>query len=116
MMKLPKYGRILRVTSLDELPQFFNVLKGEMSVIGPRPEREIFIKELEQVIPFYRCRHLIKPGITGLAQVSFGYGSSVSDAVHKHRYDVFYLKHRSLWMDIKILFKTVKTVILGQGL
>ena len=83
---------------------------------NPEELNEIFIKELEQVIPFYRCRHLIKPGITGLAQVSFGYGSSVSDAVHKHRYDVFYLKHRSLWLDIKILFKTIKTVILGQGL
>ena len=114
--RITRVGNVIRKTRIDELPQLLNVLKGEMSVIGPRPEREIFIKELEQVIPFYRCRHLIKPGITGLAQVSFGYGSSVSDAVHKHRYDVFYLKHRSLWMDIKILFKTVKTVILGQGL
>jgi exopolysaccharide biosynthesis polyprenyl glycosylphosphotransferase len=114
--RITRVGNVIRKTRIDELPQLINVLKGEMSVIGPRPEREIFIKELEQVIPFYRCRHLIKPGITGLAQVSFGYGASVSDAVHKHRYDVFYLKHRSLWLDIKILFRTIKTVILGQGL
>jgi exopolysaccharide biosynthesis polyprenyl glycosylphosphotransferase len=114
--RITRVGNVIRKTRIDELPQLINVLKGEMSVIGPRPEREVFIKELERVIPFYRCRHLIKPGITGLAQVSFGYGSSVSDAVHKHRYDMFYLKHRSLWMDIKILFRTVKTVILGQGL
>lgn len=114
--RITRVGSLIRKTRIDELPQLINVLKGDMSVIGPRPEREVFIKELEQIIPFYRCRHLIKPGITGLAQVSFGYGASVTDAVHKHRYDMFYLKHRSLWMDIKILFKTIKTVILGQGL
>jgi exopolysaccharide biosynthesis polyprenyl glycosylphosphotransferase len=114
--RITRVGNFIRKTRIDELPQLVNVLKGEMSVIGPRPEREIFIKELEKVIPFYRCRHLIKPGITGLSQVSLGYGSSVSDAVHKHRYDIFYLKYHNLWMDIKILFKTIKTVILGQGL
>lgn len=108
-------GRFIRKTRIDELPQLLNVFRGEMSLVGPRPEREVFITELEQTIPYYRFRHAVKPGITGLAQVRYPYGASVEDAVWKHKYDIFYIKHQCLVLEIKILLLTIKTVIFGSG-
>ncbi|MGS0676891.1 sugar transferase [Shewanella sp. 125m-1] len=114
-IRVTKVGNFIRKTRIDELPQIINILKGEMSIIGPRPEREVFIEELEKEIPYYRFRHAVKPGITGLAQVSYPYGASVEDAIWKHKYDIFYIKHHSLALDIKILIKTIKVVIFGMG-
>ncbi|QDO83499.1 sugar transferase [Shewanella psychropiezotolerans] len=113
--RVTRVGEFIRKTRIDELPQIINILKGEMSIVGPRPEREVFISELEKEIPYYRFRHAVKPGVTGLAQVSYPYGASVEDAVWKHKYDIFYIKHHSSWLDIKILFKTVKVVLFGMG-
>ena len=113
--RVTRVGRFIRKTRIDEIPQLINVLKGEMSIIGPRPEREIFIKDLEKEIPYYRFRHAVKPGVTGLAQVKYPYGASVEDAVWKHKYDIHYIKHHSLKLDIKILLLTVKTVLFGMG-
>ena len=114
-IRVTKVGHFIRKTRIDEIPQLVNVLKGEMSIVGPRPEREIFITELEKVIPYYRFRHAVKPGVTGLAQVSYPYGASVEDAVWKHKYDIHYIKHHSSFLDLKILLLTVKTVIFGMG-
>jgi len=108
-------GRLLRAFRLDELPQAFNVLKGEMSMVGPRPERPCFVNVLEQEIPFYNLRHYLKPGITGWAQVMFKYGASVEDSYEKLQYDFYYAKHKSLLCDVQILFKTVGIVLLGHG-
>ncbi len=108
-------GRYLRKLRLDEIPQLWNVLRGEMALIGPRPEREVFIRQLEKQIPYYRFRHLVKPGITGLAQVMYVYGSSVEDARQKHRYDLYYIKHRHWKLDLQILRKTVVTILRGAG-
>ncbi|WP_244958516.1 sugar transferase [Pseudoalteromonas fuliginea] len=113
--RITTVGNFIRKTRLDELPQFINVLKGEMSLVGPRPEREFFICELEKEIPYYRFRHSVKPGITGLAQVSYPYGDSVEDAVWKHKYDIYYIKHHTLWSDFIIAFKTIKVVLFGLG-
>ncbi|MBU2971765.1 exopolysaccharide biosynthesis polyprenyl glycosylphosphotransferase [Pseudoalteromonas sp. C2R02] len=113
--RITRVGSFIRKTRIDELPQVINILKGEMSIIGPRPEREIFITGLEKEIPYYRFRHAVKPGVTGLAQVSYPYGASVEDAVWKHKYDIHYIKHHSTWADIKILFKTIKVVLFGMG-
>ena len=113
--RVTKVGSFIRKTRIDELPQLFNVIKGEMSIVGPRPEREVFITELEQEIPYYRFRHAVKPGVTGLAQVSYPYGASIDDAVWKHKYDIHYIKHHSTWSDIRVLLKTVKVVLFGMG-
>lgn len=113
--RVTRVGRFIRKTRIDELPQLINVFKGEMSLVGPRPERDVFIKNLETVIPYYRFRHAVKPGITGLAQVKYPYGASVEDAVWKHKYDIYYIKHQNLLLDIKILMLTIKTVVLGMG-
>lgn len=114
-MRVTKVGKFIRKTRIDELPQLINVLKGEMSMVGARPERECFIKELEKEIPYYRFRHAAHVGITGLAQVSYPYGESIDDAKWKHKYDIHYIKHQSLLMDLKVLAKTVKVVIFGMG-
>ena len=113
--RVTKVGKFIRKTRIDEIPQLINVIKGEMSIIGPRPEREVFIEDLEKEIPYYRFRHAVKPGVTGLAQVKYPYGASVEDAVWKHKYDIHYIKHHSLFLDIKILLLTVKTVLFGMG-
>ncbi|MCF1458303.1 MAG: exopolysaccharide biosynthesis polyprenyl glycosylphosphotransferase [Shewanella sp.] len=113
--RVTRVGKFIRRTRIDEIPQVINILKGEMSIVGPRPEREFFIKELVKYIPYYRFRHAVKPGITGLAQVSYPYGSSIEDAVWKHKYDIFYIKHHSSILDFKILLKTVKVVFFGMG-
>jgi exopolysaccharide biosynthesis polyprenyl glycosylphosphotransferase len=108
-------GRQLRKYRLDELPQLWNVLRGEMSFIGPRPERPEFIEGLEHSIPFYNLRHTVKPGITGWAQVMYGYGDSEVDATQKLQYDLFYIKNYSLLLDISILIKSIKVILIGTG-
>ncbi len=113
--RITRVGRVIRKLRIDELPQLWNALKGEMSMVGPRPERAHFVAQLEAVIPFYRERFSVKPGITGWAQVSYGYGASVEDAVEKLNYDLFYIKNLSIFMDIMILLKTVKIVLFRRG-
>jgi len=108
-------GRFLRKTRIDEIPQLFNVLDGTMSLVGPRPERPEFVEELTKQIPFYGQRHAVKPGLTGWAQVSYTYGASVEDALEKLQYDLFYIKHLNLPLDLFIIFKTAKTVVLRRG-
>jgi sugar transferase (PEP-CTERM system associated) len=108
-------GRVLRRTRIDEMPQLWNVLKGDMSMVGPRPERPEFVAELARQIPFYGERHLIKPGVTGWAQVRYTYGASVEDALEKLQYDLFYLKNMSPVLDLLIMVDTVKTVVLRRG-
>ena len=106
-------GRILRKTRIDELPQFWNILRGDMAFIGPRPERPEFTRELAEQIPFYEKRHLVKPGLTGWAQINYPYGASVNDALKKLEYDLFYIKHGSIQLDIHILVRTVGAVMKG---
>jgi len=113
--RVTTFGRFLRNTRLDEMPQFINVLRGEMSVIGPRPERPFFVKELSQFIPFYETRHTIKPGLSGWAQVNHRYGSSVDDSLIKLQYDLYYIKHRSFFLDVNIIIKTLSTIIYYRG-
>lgn len=109
------FGRFLRNSRLDELPQFVNVLMGDMALIGPRPERPVFVKELSQKIPFYETRHIIKPGLTGWAQVKMRYGSSVDDSLTKLQYDLFYIKRRSFFLDINVIVKTISTILYYRG-
>ena len=113
--RVTKFGKIMRATRIDELPQLWNVLRGEMSFVGPRPEREYFIQQLEKEIPYYNLRHTVKPGLTGWAQVMYPYGASVEDAYRKLQYDLYYIKHHSIPFDVKVLLKTVKIVIFGKG-
>ena len=113
--RVTTFGRFLRNTRLDEIPQFINVLKGDMSIIGPRPERPFFVKELSQIIPFYETRHIIKPGLTGWAQVKARYGSTVDDSLTKLQYDLYYIKHRSFFLDFNIVIKTLSTIIFLRG-
>lgn len=110
--RITPVGRLLRKTRLDELPQFWNILVGEMSLIGPRPERPYFVEQLAQQIPLYRARHAMRPGLTGWAQVRYRYGASVEDALAKLEYDLYYLKHQGLLLDFEILIRTI-TVVLG---
>jgi exopolysaccharide biosynthesis polyprenyl glycosylphosphotransferase len=114
--RITPLGKILRKTRLDELPQLINILRGEMSLVGPRPERpEIIEKQLAPVIPFYHLRHLVKPGVTGWAQVTFRYGFSAEDSLEKLQYDLFYVKNKSGWLDLIVILKTIKTVLTGAG-
>jgi sugar transferase (PEP-CTERM system associated) len=110
-----RVGRIIRKLRIDELPQIINVFKGEMSFVGPRPERPYFVKQLCEEIPYYNVRHSIKPGITGWAQVRYQYGASVEDALQKLQYDLYYVKNNSLFLDIIILIDTVQVVLFGKG-
>jgi sugar transferase (PEP-CTERM system associated) len=113
--RVTRVGRVIRLTRLDELPQFWNVLRGDMSFVGPRPERPFFVAELAKAIPFYQQRHAVKPGLTGWAQVKYRYGSSLEDAMEKLRYDLYYIKHLSVFFDLTIVFDTVKVVLFGKG-
>jgi sugar transferase (PEP-CTERM system associated) len=110
-----RVGRIIRKLRIDELPQIFNVFRGDMSFVGPRPERPFFVQQLAQEIPYYEARHSIKPGITGWAQVRYPYGASVEDAKEKLQYDLYYVKNHSLFLDIMILIDTVQVVLWGKG-
>ncbi|MDP2631950.1 MAG: sugar transferase [Candidatus Uhrbacteria bacterium] len=113
--RVTKFGRILRHSHLDELPQLWNILKGDMSFIGPRPERPNFVKILEENVPFYSLRHLVKPGITGWAQINYRYGASIEDSKRKLAYDLYYIKHRTLFLDLKISLKTLAMLFRGEG-
>jgi sugar transferase (PEP-CTERM system associated) len=108
-------GRCIRRTRIDELPQIFNVFFGDMSFVGPRPERPYFVDDLSREIPYYGVRHTVKPGITGWAQVRYAYGSSIDDALNKLQYDLYYVKNHSLFLDLMILFQTVQVVLWGKG-
>lgn len=113
--RITRVGRIIRKLRIDEIPQLWNVLKGEMSFVGPRPERDHFVKQLEENIPYFGERFTVKPGLTGWAQVSYGYGASIEDAKEKLNYDLFYTKNFSILMDLMIVMKTVKIVLFGKG-
>jgi exopolysaccharide biosynthesis polyprenyl glycosylphosphotransferase len=109
------FGKFLRKTRIDEFPQFINILKGEMAVVGPRPERPFFVKEIAEIMPFYETRHIIKPGLTGWAQVNYSYGETIDDSLIKLQYDLYYIKHRSIYLDLNIAFKTITTVLFYRG-
>jgi sugar transferase (PEP-CTERM system associated) len=113
--RVTRVGRFIRITRLDELPQLWNVLRGEMSFVGPRPERPFFVQQLVAAIPFYMQRHAVKPGLTGWAQVKYRYGSSIADATEKLRYDLYYIKHLSIALDLTIVIDTVKVILFGKG-
>jgi exopolysaccharide biosynthesis polyprenyl glycosylphosphotransferase len=113
--RVTRVGRVIRLTRLDELPQFFNVLRGDMSFVGPRPERPYFVELLAKEIPFYHERHAVKPGLTGWAQVKYRYGASIEDATEKLRYDLYYIKHLSVVFDLTIVFDTVKVILFRKG-
>jgi lipopolysaccharide/colanic/teichoic acid biosynthesis glycosyltransferase len=114
-VRITKFGKFLRATRADEFPQFWNILKGDMSVIGPRPERPVFVEQLSEKISFYETRHVIKPGLTGWAQVKAKYGITDEDHLRKLQYDLYYIKWRSVFLDIRILVKTLSTVIFFKG-
>ena len=114
-MRVTRIGKFIRKTRIDELPQFFNVLKGNMSLIGPRPEQKVFVDQFEQEIPFYNYRHIVKPGITGWAQVTHGYAGDADETRVKIEHDFYYIKHISFSLDILIVFKTIKTMLTGFG-
>jgi sugar transferase (PEP-CTERM system associated) len=113
--RISRVGRFLRKWRLDEVPQLLNVLKGEMSLVGPRPERPVFVQDLRNVIPYYDLRHTVRPGITGWAQTQFRYGASAEDSHVKLQYDLYYVKNLSLMLDLRILAGTVKVVLFGEG-
>ena len=113
--RVTRIGRYIRRTRIDEIPQFFNVLKGEMALIGPRPEQEAFVREFEKEIPFYGYRHMVKPGITGWAQTVQGYTADTDSTKEKLAHDLYYIKHLSFWLDVNIFFKTLKTMCTGFG-
>jgi sugar transferase (PEP-CTERM system associated) len=113
--RITRVGQIIRKLRIDEIPQIWNVLKGEMSFVGPRPERDFFVQKLEKKVPFYRERFTVKPGITGYAQVLYPYGASEQDALEKLKYDLYYIKNMSFILDLMVIFKTIKIVLLGRG-
>jgi lipopolysaccharide/colanic/teichoic acid biosynthesis glycosyltransferase len=113
--RVTPFGKILRKSRIDEFPQFYNILNGDMAVIGPRPERPVFVDEIAAVMPFYETRHVIKPGLTGWAQVNYSYGETIDDSLIKLQYDLYYIKHRSLFLDFNIMFKTLSTILFYRG-
>ena len=113
--RITSVGRFLRQSRMDEIPQLWNVLRGDMSLVGPRPERPEFVETLSKVIPYYNLRHAIRPGITGWAQIRYKYGSSIEDAKEKLRYDLFYIKNMSAGLDLLVFFQTIKIILLGRG-
>ena len=113
--RITSVGRLLRKSRLDEIPQLWNVLVGDMSFVGPRPERPEFVSELTEQIPFYGQRHIIRPGLTGWAQVRYSYGASAEDAMQKLQYDLYYIKNMSVALDMLIILRTIKTVVLRRG-
>ncbi len=113
--RVTRIGKIIRKTRIDEIPQFWNILKGEMNFVGPRPERPHFVKQLSTEIPYFDHRHLVAPGLTGWAQIKYPYGASVADAIQKLQYDLYYIKNQSLTLDLVIVIETVKTVLFGKG-
>ena len=113
--RITPFGRIMRKYRLDELPQFWNVLKGDMSLVGPRPERKYFIDQIVKVAPYYYLLHNVRPGITSLGMVKYGYAASVPQMIERMEYDIMYYENMSLMLDLTILIYTVKTVVTGKG-
>ena len=113
--RVTRVGRIIRKLRIDELPQLFSVLNGDMSLVGPRPERPYFVDKLTQEIPYFAVRQSVKPGVTGWAQVRYHYGASVEDAAEKLQYDLYYVKNHTLFLDLVILFETVGVVLTAKG-
>ena len=113
--RVTRVGRFLRLTHIDEIPQIWNIFKGDMSLVGPRPERPEFVEILEQQVPYYSVRHTVKPGMTGWAQINYQYGASTEDAINKLEYDLYYIKNMSLFLDLKILLRTIGVVLLNDG-
>jgi len=113
--RITRIGKFLRKSRLDEVPQLWNVLRGDMAFVGPRPERPEFVEWLTKEIPYYPVRHVVRPGITGWAQVRYRYGNTVEDAKEKLQYDLFYIKNVSLGLDFLVMFQTIKTVLFGRG-
>lgn len=114
-MRITRVGKFIRKTRIDEIPQFLNVLKGDMSLVGPRPEQRVFVEQFNQEIPFYMYRHVVKPGITGWAQVVHGYAADADDTRVKIEHDFYYIKHFSFWLDMLIILKTIRTILTGFG-
>lgn len=113
--RITRVGSVMRRMRIDELPQFINILRGDMSLVGPRAERPFFVRQLTEQIPFYNQRHLVEPGLTGWAQVMYGYGASVADAQEKLQYDLYYIKNVSFWFDVWIIFKSIRIILFGRG-
>ncbi|MGZ4786093.1 MAG: sugar transferase, partial [Acidimicrobiales bacterium] len=113
--RITPFGRLLRVSHLDELPQVVNIIKGDLSVVGPRPEQLHYVEELREKLPFYDLRHLVRPGLTGWAQVKYGYAGDESDAMEKLQYEFYYLRHQSLSLDVRIVGRTIRSVLGRQG-
>ncbi|TDW47169.1 exopolysaccharide biosynthesis polyprenyl glycosylphosphotransferase [Flavobacterium sp. 270] len=113
--RITPFGKFMRKSRIDEIPQVINILKGDMAVIGPRPERPFFVEEIASIMPFYETRHVIKPGITGWAQVNYSYGETIDESLIKLQYDLYYIKHRSVFLDLSITFKTITTVLFYRG-
>jgi lipopolysaccharide/colanic/teichoic acid biosynthesis glycosyltransferase len=113
--RITRLGRILRKSRLDEVPQLINVLKGDLNLVGPRPERPAFVEQLLRAIPYYSLRNTVRPGLTGWAQVEFSYCGTIEESKEKLQYDLFYIKNMSLKLDLLVLFKTIKIVLLGRG-
>jgi exopolysaccharide biosynthesis polyprenyl glycosylphosphotransferase len=113
--RVTRVGKIIRKLRIDEIPQMINVLNGQMSLVGPRPERPFFVQTLNKKIPYYSLRHSIKPGITGWAQICYSYGDSEQDAIEKLQYDLYYVKNMSALFDLQIIFESLKVVLLGKG-
>ena len=114
--RITPFGKVMRMFRLDELPQIISVIKGDMHFIGPRPERRVFVDQLNRILPFYNVRHLIRPGITGWAQVKYRYGENLEDSIKKLEYDLYYIKNKSITLDLRIIFKTVSTVLFSRGI
>jgi len=113
--RVTRVGSFIRKVRIDELPQLLNILRGDMSIVGPRPERPEFVADLEKKIPFYSARHRVKPGLAGWAQLKYAYGANEQDAKNKLKYDLYYIKNQSLLMDLLVLLQTVEVVVLGKG-
>jgi len=110
-----RVGKFIRNTRIDELPQLYNILRGDMSFVGPRPERPEFVEGFDEKLPFYTERHVVKPGLMGWAQLNYPYGASLEDTANKLRYDLYYAKNRSLVLDLVIMVQTVQVILLGTG-
>ena len=113
--RITRFGGVLRRSHLDELPQVVNILRGELSIVGPRPEQPHYVDELNEKLPFYSMRHLVRPGLTGWAQIKYGYAGDERDALEKLQYEFFYLRHQSLSLDLRIVGRTVRSVLGGDG-